>query len=170
MGGEPVGVRRSCFGFALLAPECIAGSVKKDEPSLGIGIGHRGVGLTANQARVWQGSFNADPPYPLRGRKRAACQRRNAGKVARGYKAANPRAQLMVFHTVPNSKKEATERLTILMRGCTRPHSGPASNRQDTRHSGLRTMLEAEQPDKLLAHLSGDHVHEPHNLNCESLP
>ena len=74
-GGEPVGVRRSCFGFALLAPECIAGSVKKDEPSLGIGIGHRGVGLTANQAGVRQGSFNADPPYPLRGRKSPACQR-----------------------------------------------------------------------------------------------
>src|SRR5215831_9311283 len=60
----------------------------------------------------------------------------------------------MVFHTLPNSKKEATERLTILMRGCTRPQSGPASNRQNTRHSRLQTMLDAEQPDKLLAHLS----------------
>src|SRR5215470_10820593 len=75
VGGEPGGVRPSCFSFALLAPECIAGSVKKDEPSLGIGIGHRGVGLPANQARVRQGSFNADPPYPLRGRKSPACQR-----------------------------------------------------------------------------------------------
>src|SRR5215469_11310590 len=60
----------------------------------------------------------------------------------------------MVFHTAPNSKTEATKRLTILMRGCTRPQSGPASNRQDTRHSRLQTMLDAEQPDKLLAHLS----------------
>ena len=83
--------------------------------------------------------------------------------MARGYKAANPGAQFMVFHTVPNSKKKATGRLTILMRGCTRPQSGPASNRQDTRHSRLQIMLDAEKPDKLLAHLSrcADERHEP---------
>src|SRR5215468_357800 len=70
----------------------------------------------------------------------------------------------MVFHTAPKSKKEATERLTILMRGSTRPQLGPASNRQDTRHSRLQTMLDAEQPDKLLAHLSRrtDDRREPH--------
>src|SRR5215467_13719836 len=73
----------------------------------------------------------------------------------------------MVVHTAPKSKKEATERLTVLMRGCARPQSGPASNRQDTRHSRLQTMLDAEQPDKLLAHLSRctDHRHNPHPLH-----
>ena len=72
----------------------------------------------------------------------------------------------MVVHTAPKSKKEATERLTVLMRGCARPQSGPASNRQDTRHSRLQTMLDAEQPDKLLAHLSRctDDRHEPDPL------
>src|SRR5215467_4906871 len=72
----------------------------------------------------------------------------------------------MVVHTAPKSKKEATERLTVLMRGCARPQSGPASNRQDTRHSRLQTMLDAEEPDKLLAHLSRctDDQHEPHPL------
>src|SRR5215472_8446985 len=73
----------------------------------------------------------------------------------------------MVFHTLPNSKKEATERLTILMRGCTRPQSGPASNRQDTRHSRLQTMLDVVESDKLLAHLSRctDHRHRPRPLS-----
>src|SRR5262252_1497394 len=73
----------------------------------------------------------------------------------------------MVVHTAPKSKKEATERLTVLMRGCTRTQSGPASNRQDTRHSRLQTKLDAEQPDKLLAHLSRctDDRHEPHPLS-----
>jgi len=66
--------------FPLLSPECIAGSVKTDDPSLGIGIGHRRVGLTANQARVRQGPFNDDPPYPRRFRKSPAFQRRNGGK------------------------------------------------------------------------------------------
>src|SRR5215467_4544097 len=73
----------------------------------------------------------------------------------------------MVVHTAPTSKKEATGRLTMLMRGCTRPQSGPASNRQDTRHSRLQTMLDAEQPVRLLTHLSRcpDDRHEPHPLS-----
>src|SRR5215471_6947154 len=54
----------------------------------------------------------------------------------------------------------------MLMHGCTGPQLGPASNRQDTRHSRLQTMLDAEEPDKLLAHLSRctDDRHEPHPL------
>src|SRR5215468_2003758 len=52
------------------------------------------------------------------------------------------------------------------MQGWTAPQSGPASNRQDTRHSRLQTMLDAQQPDKLLAHLScrANHRHEPRPL------
>ena len=38
--------------FALLAPERIAGSVNTDHLAVGIRVGHRGVGLTANKSRA----------------------------------------------------------------------------------------------------------------------
>ena len=79
---------------------------------------------------------------------------------------ANPGAQFRVVHIAPNSKKEATERLTMLMRGCTGLQSAPASNRQDCRHSRLQPVPDAEHPDRLLAHLSrcADDRNEPHPL------
>ena len=167
MGGEPVVVGHSCFGFTLLAPESIAGSVKKDEPSFGIGIGQHWVGLTANRARFRRRSPNDYPRHPHRGAgESAVCRWRDGWQFAGGYKLANPGAQRIVVHTAPDSKKETTERLAILMQGWTGPRSARASNRQETRHSGLQPVLDAEQPDKLLAHLSrcADDRDEPHPL------
>jgi len=165
--GEPVGVRRSCFGFALLAPEGIAGSVKKDEPSLGIGIGHRGVGLTANQARVRQGSFNADPSYPFRGRKSPLASGEMVGRspeASRRRILARSSWWSTLRRTARRRPRSVSQYSCVVAQG---HHQAPASNRQDTRHSRLQTMLDAEPPDKLLAHLSRctDDRHEAHPLS-----
>jgi len=55
--------RRSLFCCALLPPESIAGGVNAEYLSLDIPVGHRWVGLTANQARVGRGSSNDNPRY-----------------------------------------------------------------------------------------------------------